>query len=388
MSKASLPSLPPDLEWLLNMSPTYADLATYLNPPDMLLPTIPANAHNRPFSISNIFTSPLNVPDDHRAFDLAPGRLMPNNYANVSGRGLLIAKLDEDPIVPEGTDFFLTPTEGFGGGKDWFVLSAVNPETRRPDHSPAFIDQREKALVTHNRVVNWLCETIEGQWESAFWLYQGQLFLLGPEHRRLFLSPRLPTLPDPSLIEDLRQEGKTHHIFLLTVRHELGHIYEAVKAWHNRVPEDGFPDPNDKCLTPFQVGLMSARARGRHYWKLGPSADRLARPRDDALVEALVPQCDLSRLYYELYQWCKAAYEATLAPPKCKREDCVNTARLRVDGKGWQQYCSEECFTLNRRATYRNASRKYRNDIKSPKRVAGSRRVNSSQQQSTASTDT
>ena len=72
MPNKSIPSLHPDLEWLLNMSPDGSNLDAFLNQSKAGEPYRPKGARTEPFSISNVFSSPPEAPVAQRAYDLCP----------------------------------------------------------------------------------------------------------------------------------------------------------------------------------------------------------------------------------------------------------------------------------------------------------------------------
>lgn len=377
MTTLSLPDLSPDLHWLIHMPPIRKALEEYHygQPRNW----VPAGAHkDRAFTTSNIFASPWGASPEQSAYDL----ILDSDTADQDG-WCELEEEDREQDDQEVIEFMATvagqdhPEKTTDEWRDW--LRDISPEQR--------------AFFQRQRVVP--CQSLANYWRSTLERYQRQPRpLFSPsadqgapwsEHQAdpwgqeyigqwpSFYAPRLlfdphVSLPRRKLIEHLADEGLTHYLMLLTARHELGSIYEEMRAWHTRASERDGLDPLDTCLKSWHAGLLSARARGRRAWTLGPGSDALHRRRDDNLVEKVEPQCDLSRLYYELFTWCKATYDAAIAPPLCKREGCERTARPRADGRGWRLYCANECAAPARHETFQRASQKYRASIKRPRR--------------------
>lgn len=353
-AKASIPNLAsydPDGYWLVHLDPDYEHLHTYLYPSEARTDAAPAGAHTAPFSVSNIFSSPLNAPESQRLFDLAPvGTYVPNNLADFSGPELLHVVRGEDPIVPEGQDIVLTPLSnfgltGFGGGKEWFDLAPVDPQTRRPVYNPALLQQLQERIDNHNGVVDWLCDVVSGHWKMALFRYHnarpaGQDWQPDPGHP-LFLEPAPCPLPDQALISELADTRQTHHLLLLTARHELGYIYHKVEQWrklplHRRPP---------CCLSEWDLGLLTARSRSVPQW-----SNR--RVKGSGGGHAFVTKLDykhtsdLAERYHRIGHWARDMQMAVLEVGLCKQPGCTNPIRMTLRGgstKGGAPslYCEE-----------------------------------------------
>ncbi len=359
MPNTSLPDLStfaPDLHWLIHLEPTYDALARDARPSG--------------FSVCNVFSVPDSAPLELRAHDIAGGHLLDGADEDELYK-LLHCDPPFDPVMVE-------LRRQLRSGE---IQSGFGPA------DPAEIDaleQRER-LARQERVkaANEICDNLARQWHRALVRYDqvraGQPPPVDGRRSALYLEPCVE-LPAPDLVRRLDKERDIARLMLLTARHELGSIYKTVMAWQVRAQSGRRIDPNDNCLTPWHAGLLSARARGRHFWTLSLTNDTLLRRRNDALVENIESQCHLSQLYTDLSQWCKATYEAVITIPTCNRQGCGNPKRLRADGKGWRPYCSDECADEQRRATYRESSKEYRKSIKRPKGTSRAQRVNNSQQ--------
>jgi len=377
MSIPSLPDLPPDLHWLIYMPPIRKALDEYRY--GFPQKWVPIGAHTRTlFTISNIFASPYATPVEQQTYDL----IFDHEAAN--------------------QDYsYLTPwEEELALEREVFEEQAQRLAVDHPEKTlDEWVDVSREMMLERRAFALRLrvtpCHALANYWGCTLERYQKQphpLFLPSADRDlRLVAQEAAPwaqeytgkwptfyapctlfdphvSLPRRKMVEELRHEEATADLMLLTARHELGSIYEEVRAWYTRASARDGLDPLDMCLKPWHAGLLSARARGRRSWTLGPVSDALHRRRDDNLVEKVEPQCDLSRLYYELFTWCKATYDAVLAPPLCNRDGCERTARPRADGRGWRLYCSDECERTVRHKTFQRASRKYRASIKRPRR--------------------
>jgi len=353
MPKRSIPNLAsydPDAYWLVHLEPDYAPLNEYLYPSEAASQGTPIGAHTHPFSVSNVFSSPVNAPEEQHRFDLAPGgNFVLNNLADVSGHGLLPVELNEDPIVPDGVDVVLTPVRqlgmsGFGRSNEWFTLSAVDPQTRRPDHSPVFIQQRQETIAAHNKAVKWLCDVLDGHWEMALFYYHNasvvaQAWQPDPA-TPLYLDPALQVqpLPDLPLLTALQEKSQTQHLLLLTARHELSYLYHKVEHWR-KLPLLQRPA---YCLNSWDVGLLNARSRSVSQW-----VNREVQG-DHAFVTELDYQhgSDLAERYHRIGQWARDVQMIVLELEPCGKPGCTKPIRMTLRGgatRGGRNsiYCDE-----------------------------------------------
>lgn len=340
MPKRSIPNLAsydPDAYWLVHLEPDYAPLNEYLYPSEAASPGTPIGAHTHPFSVSNVFSSPVNAPEEQHRFDLAPGgNFVPNNLADVSGHGLLPIELNEDPIVPDGLDVVLTPVRqlgmsGFGRSKEWFALSAVDPQTRRPEYSPVLLQQRQEVITAHNKAIKWLCDVLDGHWEMALFRYHNtpslaQAWQVDPGYP-LFLNPAPEPLPDQRVVAELARLRHTHHLLLLTARHELGYIYRKVEQWR-KLSADRRPVG---CLSQWDWGLITARSRSIPRWinhpVAGTSGEQTMMPKLHHLQTS-----DLARRYHQIGKWARDVQMAVLDIGVCKQPGCTNPVRMTLRG--------------------------------------------------------
>jgi len=369
MTTPRLPDLSPDLHWLIHMPPIRKALDEYYYgfPQNW----VPAGAHkDRMFTTSNIFASALASPPEQSAYDLIIDYETADKDYTCTPSWEDVLTLEREVTEEQAQVFAVNHPEKTHD--EWLgVLGSISGECQE-------FFSRQNITPCHALANYWCCtlERYQRQPHPVFspsanhgvqpldlgtrpWAqeYIGEWPTFRTPHT--LFDPHV-SLPRRKLIEELRTEYATHHLMLLTARHELGSIYEEVRAWSARVDERGGLDPRDTCLMPWQAGLLSARARGRRSWALGPASDALHRRRDDNPVEKVDTQCDLSRLYHQLFTWCKATYDAAIAPPLCKRAGCERTTRPRADGRGWRPYCSDECSKPARQKTFRRSSRKYR----------------------------
>ncbi len=365
MPKPSIPSLEAydnDTYRLIHLTPDEKNLNEYLYPPKVGQARPSSGARARSFSVSNIFSSPPNAPKDQRQYDLAPGRLMPNNLADVAGDGLLLTTFHPAPsVVPHGVNVVLTPMhelghEGFGQGRDWFALSTVDPQTRQPQYSDVLITKALESIATHNKAVAWLCETLWGQWETALFYYHNastvdQAWQLDPR-TPLYLDPALQVqpLPDRPLLTELYQHGQTHQLLLVTARHELSYLYHKVERWR-KLPLLQRPA---SCLSPWDVGLLTARSRGVPRWI---NREVLGEVHGDhAFVTELEYQhtSDLAERYHRIGQWARELQLVVLEVGKCPEPGCTKPIRMTLRGgttRGGRNslYCDEH--TRSRKVT-------------------------------------
>jgi len=359
MPKRSIPNLAsydPDAYWLVHLEPDYAPLNEYLYPSEAASPGTPIGAHTHPFSVSNVFSSPVNAPEEQRQFDLAPGgNFVPNNLADVRGTALLPLEIGEDPIVADGVEIVRTPVRelgmsGFGRGKEWFTLSAVDPQTRRPDHSPVFIQQRQGTIAAHNKAVKWLCDVLGGHWEMALFYYHNasvvaQAWQPDPA-TPLFLNPHLQVQPLPDLsfltgLQGVQGECQIHHLLLLTARHELGYIYQKVEKWRI-TPITQRPD---RCLSDWDLGLLTARSRSIPQWTNRRVKNKLGQKGFVSKLEYLHTS-DLAERYHRTGEWARNVQMAVLDMGVCKQPGCTNPVRMTLSGGsrnagGSSMYCDD-----------------------------------------------
>lgn len=339
MPRRPIPSLEAyddDTYRLIHLTPDEKNLNEYLYPPKVGQARPSSGARTPSFSVSNIFSSAPNAPKDQRQYDLAPGGLMPNNLADVAGDGLLLTTFHPAPsAVPHGVNVVLTPMRelghgGFGQGRDWFALSTVDPQTRRPQYSDALITKALESIAAHNKAVTWLCETLWGQWETALFYYHNasavnQAWQLDPR-TPLYLDPALQGQPLPTLpfLIQLYQHGQTHHLLLVTARHELSYLYHKVEHWR-KLPLLQRPA---YCLNSWDVGLLNARSRSISQW-----VNREVQG-DHAFVTELDYQhgSDLAERYHRIGQWARDVQMIVLELEPCGKPGCTKPIRMTLRG--------------------------------------------------------
>jgi len=342
MPRRSIPSLEAyddDTYRLIHLTPDEKNLNEYLYPPKAGQARPSSGARTRSFSVSNIFSSPPNAPKDQRQYDLAPGGLMPNNLADVAGAGLLPMAFREATPVPDHLNVVLTPAHGLGPdvlgpGYEPFVLSTVDPQTHRPQYSDALITKALESIATHNKAVTWLCDTLVAQWEAALFYYHhasavDQTWQLDPR-TPLYLDPALQgqplldRLPGLLFLTELYQHGQTHHLLLVTARHELSYLYHKVEHWR-KLPLLQRPA---YCLNSWDVGLLNARSRSISQW-----VNREVQG-DHAFVTELDYQygSDLAERYHRTGQWARDVQMIVLELKPCEKPGCTKPIRMTLRG--------------------------------------------------------
>jgi hypothetical protein len=360
MPKRSIPSLEAyddDTYRLIHLTPDEKDLNEYLYPPKVGQARPSKGARTRAFSVSNIFSSPPNAPKDQRQYDLAPGDRMPNNLADVAGAGLLPMAFREATPVPDHVNVVLTPAHGLGPavlgpGYEPFVLSTVDPQTHRPQYSDALITKALESIATHNKAVTWLCDTLVAQWEAALFYYHHASAVEQSWHfdprTPLYLDPTLwgqPLLdrvPDLLFLTELYQHGQTHHLLLVTARHELSYLYHKVERWR-KLPLLQRPA---SCLSPWDVGLLTARSRSVPRWI---NREVLGEVHGDhAFVTELdyLHASDLAERYHRIGLWARELQLVVLEVGICPEPGCAKPIRMTLRGgttRGGRNslYCDE-----------------------------------------------
>jgi len=353
MSSNTLPPLAADLDWLITMEPTQGALDDYLvgTPPAWAMP----GAHNSPFSVSNVFASPATASFIQSGFDLIPNGLLADApserlrlyaYQHDSGAEAEIEAMRHDPRVKAEIEA-MRPK-----GIIWGATDNLPPSYKE-------IKAREKNA--HDTPISFLCSALLRQWEDALLVYNGEDTKYGFGTPRLCLTkPKSstptdkPSRPDMTLLKGLNKQGAAAHLFLLTARHELGCMYELVKAAFvgRRAERQALDTPPDGWgLNEKNILLLRARARGSQQRALGvPSYstdfnDTTPVRRTDTPIRLFVPSSNLAELYYCFEWWYDTAHGIATNRIRCELAGCQAFVP-----PGRTTYCCEEHAADGRRA--------------------------------------
>lgn len=366
MPTKKVPSLPPlnaDLLRLLALNPlSFESLDRFLD----LQETNTATGRRKIYcTVSNIFAPPDHATSAPWGYNL----LHTSHLADKADRDLLDKEPPDknwywsfpvDPAAPPASN---APVDAEGRLRDPSVTPVLDPTVFQ--RAQEGWDRLVKDHREHSFAVRQVCRQLGELWERAWDQYEKDpkppfvLPSVGGPWPTLYLRPYV-SLPSRDLIHELVNGHHTRHLFLLTARHELGHVYRLVMREHRAFKKAGDPaaladqtsTPDDRWgLTPWHLGLLRDRARGYYgrTWgrgRGGEGYDQTAPTiidRTDIPVDDYRPDSGLAHLYAELERWYDMVHAQTTALKLC--EHChSNLLPL-----GRDHYCSAQCAADSRR---------------------------------------
>jgi len=162
------------------------------------------------------------------------------------------------------------------------------------------------------------------------------------KYRYLHLVPNLAPLPSMDFINNLREKCLTHHLFLLTARHEIGYLYHKVLEWCGEASRIGKWEQVPYGLGSGDLGLLAARARGYRDCITAVAGGEYRQDRTDAPKRQLRPDSDLAGLYELFLEWYEKVYLIVARARICKLDGCTNLL-APYNGIGRpQEFCCPE----------------------------------------------
>lgn len=345
MPSVKIPSLPPDVEWLLNLTPTQAGWCdsyidppnplpsvTYSDAPDPVAAVAKIGARSQHFVVANVFASDTDAHWMQRQYDLCSD----------------LANKQDDQLKT----FIPGLRRAYGSS-----VSVVDHLARY-----GYGTGDAEAKISHANEVMSVCYKLASLWERAFEFYDSY-DQYGQDNRptqldvahRLCLVPRITPPPSRDLVATYKQShDDARQLILLTARHELGHLHELVKKActdtdHPRLasytPPDGW-GLNEQC-----VGLLRARARGDRRRVLGvPSYstdfdDTTPVRRTDTPLDIFDSSSHLAGLYHCFEAWYDHVHRIIT-----NRMPCGLTGCSAFIPPGRTTYCCNEHATEGRKA--------------------------------------
>jgi hypothetical protein len=322
----------------------------------------PDGAHAAPFSVRNVFTG---SPESHNEHDLA-WRDYPVSLNGRGGGDLLC--WDIIPNAPHGYRMVVDhcdPGHGQGSDPSVKVMHSIPASSSAEPADPYWLDYL--ALHTqHNHDVGQLCDLIGQRWETAHALYNGDMQPQGDKYREsLYLIPTCQ-LPSQQLMQKLVKERRTHHLLLLTARHELGHFCLLVEQWWDATQEARrtlgvLPDGVDKA----ERGRLVARARLQEHATTGPAQNGRMDLRTDLPQREFQPDSDLQELYKLALDWYEQEVFLLAAQIRvCGNEGCRKALPEHKERGRPIVYCSAACADDGRRKQNARYAKAYRDEKK------------------------
>ncbi len=370
MTTPSLADLPPDLHWLIHMEPTRDDMDSYFDgqPPSRML----SGAHTTPFTVTNIFADQAELTARQPRYGLlASPSATTLLELSEPGHRFLMTTLPTDDEIANGVSVSC-PVRNPDGTVEYLT------EKSFPNVLAKFVKEYQRAYQEHRDDIWGACKELHAIWSGAYTKYgftpnqKGKFrrshgiphYLIGkPCNNPLYLTPYISPLPTVELLDELCLGYCLGDLVFLTARHELGHIYLRVQAWHERALHRGYADPHDAFLNADDWGLLSARACGHRYRTTTTITDDELRTRHDAPVEVFESVSDMARLYWEMGQWSEKVYLTVVTAPLCERQGCT---RFRRPYNGYgrpDKYCSDECGKLAERQKATVRQRRHREKL-------------------------
>jgi hypothetical protein len=154
-----------------------------------------------------------------------------------------------------------------------------------PNVLAKFVKEYQRAYQEHRDDIWEACKELHAIWSGAYTKYgftpnqKGKFrrshgiphYLIGkPCNNPLYLTPYISPLPTVELLDELCLGYCLGDLVFLTARHELGHIYLRVQAWHERALHRGYADPTMRSSTPtigvaFRPSVWPSLPNDDHY---------------------------------------------------------------------------------------------------------------------------
>ncbi len=334
----SLPSLHPDLQWLINMEPTVENLEDYYL--GACPPWVPAGTHADFLTISNVFACSYGAPFEQALYDifvdaLYAGYRSPRRefYTDEERIKLTIALLDQRYPQKSHAERREMAEKSLIERKDTSIAVTIAC-------SLILVNYWKETLQQYNSPPKPLDLSLIRNPEEEWSLYYDKMDppVLVP---MVLFQPHV-SLPTLDVIEALASEAATESLMILTARHELGYLYRKVQQWHNVASKLDRWEHVPNGLSSKDLGLLAARARGYSSYTVGPAGGEYRQDRVDAPTRRLLPESDLAALYGHFIGWYEEVYPLVTRARTCKLEGC--TALLPpYSGSGRpQEFCCAE----------------------------------------------